>query len=142
VASYLANAAGCILRIASEEWVDQVFSTATYYTGIRRKWQAGQTIVFVHKTGFGDAVVGYGIVEKVRKSDEFSEEERSECDKWRWKEAIEFKYVIRYEKPLRTKDSILGNFKIWGRTLHGFPLSKEQLEAIISQAEQLQTRKP
>jgi len=41
---------GYILRIATEKWVDQVFNLAIYYTGARRKWKAGQTIVFMQIT--------------------------------------------------------------------------------------------
>jgi hypothetical protein len=51
---------GYILRIAKKEWVEKVFNSAMYYTGARRKWQTGQTILFVGKTEFGDAFIGYG----------------------------------------------------------------------------------
>ncbi|MDI6690748.1 MAG: hypothetical protein QME50_02630 [Candidatus Bathyarchaeota archaeon] len=129
---------GYILRIATAEWVNQVFEMAIYYTGFRRKWKVGQTILFVHKTVFGDAFVGYGEIGNVYGLDELSEEERRECEKWRWKKAIEFKYIIRFEKPLPIKETFLKDLKIRGRTLHGYPLSKEQLNSIISDAERLQ----
>ncbi|MDH7477810.1 MAG: hypothetical protein QHH17_05460, partial [Candidatus Bathyarchaeota archaeon] len=51
------------------------------------------------------------------------------------------KYVIRFEKPLPIKETFLKDLKIHGRTLHGFQISKEKLNSIISNAERLQ-RKP
>jgi len=138
----MVEADGYILRIATEEWVDQVFNLAIYYTGFRRTWKPGQTIIFVHKTGVGDAIVGYGEIGNVYALDELSEEERHECEKWRWKKAIEFKYIIRFEKPLPIKQTFLKNLKIRGRSLHGFPLSKEKLSSLISQAERRQSQAP
>jgi hypothetical protein len=126
---------GYILRIATMEWVDQVFDMAIYYTSLRRDWRAGQTVMFVHKTSFGDAFVGYGEIGNVYGVDELSNEERRECEKHGWKKAIEFKYVIRFEKPLPVKQTFLKDLKVRGRALHGFPLSKEQLDSIISYAE-------
>jgi len=136
----MAEADGYILRIAKKEWVNQVFEMAIYYTGFRRKWKVGQIIIFVHKTAVGDAFMGYGEIGNVYGLDELSEEERSECEKWGWKEAIEFKYVIRFEKPLPVKETFLKDMKIRGRTLHGFPLSREKLNSILSDAERLQPK--
>jgi hypothetical protein len=133
----MAEVHGYILRIATKAWVDQVFDMAIYYTGFRRKWKVGQIIVFVHKTALGDAFVGYGEIGNVYGLDELSEEERRECERWGWKKAIEFKYIIRFEKPLPIKETFLKDMKIRGRTLHGFLLSREQLNFIISDAERL-----
>ena len=134
----MVEADGYILRIANEKWVDQVFNLAIYYTGARRKWKAGQTIVFMHKTNIGDAVIGYGVIENVYERDELSEEERLECEKYGWKKAIEFKYIIKFEKPLPVKETFLKDLKLRGRYLHGLLLNREQLNAIISRAESLQ----
>ena len=134
----MVEADGYILRIATEKWVDQVFNIAIYYTGARRKWKAGQTIVFMHKTSIGDAAIGYGVIENVYERDELSEEERLECEKYGWKKAIEFKYIIKFEKPLPVKETFLKDLKLRGRYLHGFLLNREQLNAIISRAERLQ----
>jgi hypothetical protein len=136
----MAEADGYILRIAKKEWVNQVFEMAIYYTGFRRKWKVGQIIIFVHKTALGDAFMGYGEIGNVYGLDELSEEERSECEKWGWKKAIEFKYIIRFEKPLPIKETFLKDMKIRGRTLHGFRLSREKLNSIISDAERLQPK--
>ncbi|MEM3699595.1 MAG: hypothetical protein QXL57_01855 [Candidatus Bathyarchaeia archaeon] len=138
----MSEADGYILRIATVEWVNQVFEMAIYYTGFRRKWKVGQTILFVHKTALGDAFVGYGEIGNVYGLDQLSEEERRECERWGWKKAIEFKYIIRFEKPLPVKETFLKDLKIRGRALHGFPLSKEQLNSVIGAAEKLQHKTP
>lgn len=132
----MVDVGGYILRIATKEWVDQVFDLAIYYTSSRRNWKTGQCIVFVHKTGSGDAFVGYGEIGNVYASDVLSEEERRKCEKWGWKKAIEFKYVIRFNEPLPIKKTFIKDSKLRGRSLHGFALSSEQLNSIISQGEQ------
>lgn len=132
----MVEAAGYILRIATKQWVEQVFSLAIYYTSIRRKWEHGQTILFMHKTTKGDAIVGYGEIGNTNTVDELSEEERRECEKYGWKRAIEFTYVKEFEKPLLVKETILRDLKLRGKFFHGLPLSKERISLIISQAEQ------
>lgn len=131
----MGEAAGYILRIASEEWVRQVFEMAIYYTSLSRKWKEGQTILFVSKTSVGDMVIGYGVIQGVISTDELSEEERRKCEEHGWKRAIEFTYVKRFEKPLPLKKTFLKDSKFRGRYLHGLVISKEQLDSIISQAE-------
>jgi hypothetical protein len=124
-----------VLRIATRRWVDQVFSTAIYFTSMRRKWKAGQTILFVHKTNIGDALVGYGLVEKTSEKSELSEQDKRECERGGWKRAIEFRYVKRFDKPLAIKDTFLKSSKLRGRYFHGLKLEKSQLETILAQAE-------
>jgi len=131
------EADGYILRITKEKWVDQVFDLAIYYTSARRKWKAGQIIIFIHKTSIGDAVRGYGVIEKVYERDELPERERRECEKHGWKKAIEFKYVKKTD-PLPIKETILKDLKLHGKYLHSLPLNKEQLSAITGQAERSQ----
>ena len=137
---FMGEAEGCVLRIASKEWVDQVFSIAVYYTSLRRKWKQGQTIVFLSKTDVGDAVVGYGVVQSVYEKDELSEAEKNQCELHGWREAIEFSYVVRFDKPLLVKETFFRNTKLRGRCFHGYALSREQLKAIIAQAEKLQSQ--
>lgn len=132
------EAAGYILRIATKQWVDQVFSMAIYYTNLFRKWKPEQTILFIHKTSVGDAVVGYGVIERVSEKDELSEEELAEYEKHKWKKAIVFKYVLKFEKPLPIKETFLKNSKLHGRYFHGLSLTREQLKSIMGQAEPLQ----
>ncbi|MEM3726493.1 MAG: hypothetical protein QXK98_06500 [Candidatus Bathyarchaeia archaeon] len=130
--------AGYILRIATKQWVIQVFNTAIYYTGARRKWKPGQTIIFVHKTSGGDSIIGYGVIGNIYGLDELSEEERRECERNGWKAAIEFKYVKEFEKALPLKETVLRKIDARGKFLHGLPLSNEQIESVISQAESSQ----
>jgi hypothetical protein len=134
----MVKADGYILRISTKEWVDQVFDLAIYYTSTSRKWKTGQRIIFVHKTNVGDAIIGYGEIGNIYTLDELSEEERRECEKWGWKKAIEFKYIIRFDKPLPIKETFLKDLKLRGRFLHCFQLNKEQINSVISKAEQLQ----
>ncbi|HVP27012.1 MAG TPA: hypothetical protein VMT26_05035 [Candidatus Bathyarchaeia archaeon] len=128
----MAEADGYILRIASKQWVEQVFNMAAYYTSLPRKWKKGQTILFMHKTNNGDSIIGYGIIETVYDKNELSNEEKSECKKYGWKKAIEFSYVIRFEKPLLVKETFLKDTKLRGRYFHGLRLNKQQLQTIIS----------
>ncbi|MEM3770141.1 MAG: hypothetical protein QXG76_03015 [Candidatus Bathyarchaeia archaeon] len=126
---------GLILRIATKEWVERVFDSAIYYTGARRKWQSGQTVVFVSKTEVGDSFIGYGVIENVYRKEELSEEEQKECETHGWRKALEFKYLLRFKKPLPLKETFLKDLKLRGKVLHGLPLTLEQLNAIINQAE-------
>jgi hypothetical protein len=132
----MVDVGGYILRIATKEWVDQVFNLTIYYTSSRRNWKTGQRIIFVHKTNSGDAFVGYGEIGNVSAPDELSEEERRECEKGGWKKAIEFKYVMRFDEPISVKKTFLKDSKLRGRLLHGLALSDEQLNSVISQVEQ------
>ena len=134
----MVEADGYILRISTKRWVDQVFNLAMYYTGARRRWKVGQTIILMHRTSFGDAVIGYGVIGDIYERDELSEEERRECEKYGWKKAIEFRYIIRFENPLPIKETSLKDLKLRGKYLHSLPLNKEQLDVIISKAEDLQ----
>jgi len=134
----MGEADGYILRIATKEWTDKVFDSAIYYTSFRRKWRVGQTIIFIHKTDIGDAFVGYGMIGNVYDKNELSEEEQRECEKWGWRKALEFKYIIKFDKPLAIKETFLKNLKLSGRYLHGLSLKKEELSAILTQAERLE----
>lgn len=129
---------GYILRIATEKWVNQVFDIAVYYTSIRRRWKPNQTIAFIHKTIVGDAIIGYGVIDNIYEKDELSEKEKHECEKYGWKKAIEFKYVMKFGKPLPINETFLKNSKLRGRYFHGLKLDKDQLNSIITQAECLQ----
>jgi hypothetical protein len=128
---------GYLLRIATDQWVDQVFSIAAYYTGLRRKWKPDQTTLFVHKTDAGDAVVGYGLIENFHGKDEMSKEERLECEKHGWSSMIEYRYVVRFKKPILLKETFLKDLKLHGRYFHGLKLRNEQLQAVIALAEQI-----
>lgn len=132
---------GLIMRISTKEWINQVFNYAMYFTSSRRKMVAGQIVLFVHKTEFGDAFIGYGEIGNLYAVEELSEVEKSLCEKWSWKRAIEFKYVVKFEKPLPVRETFLKNLKVKGKTLHCFPLSEEILNQIICMAEIRQMQK-
>jgi hypothetical protein len=131
----MSDVSGFILRITTKQWVNQVFNMAIYYTSIHRKWKSGQTILFVHKTNLGDAIVGYGVIENVYEKDELSDEERHECERGGWKRALEFKYVKQFDSPLPIKETFLRGSKLRGRYFHGLKLNKEQLDSVMTQAE-------
>jgi hypothetical protein len=129
----MAEVAGYVLRITSNSWVDHVFNMAIYYTNLRRKWQAGQTIIFTHRTESGDSVVGYGVIERACEQDELAEEDRAEPEKW--KKALVFRYVLKFEKPLSIKETFLKEPKFRGRYAHGLGVTKEQIDSILNRAE-------
>ena len=129
------SAAGYILRISRKEWVKQVFERTKYYVGIRRKWKPGQTILFVHKTLNGDAFIGYGVVNSFQSLEELTESEKAECEEWGWRGAIDFKYVVRFEKPVLVKETPLGSSKLKGKYLHGVKLSKAYIDSVLAMAE-------
>ena len=129
------EAVGYILRITRKEWVDQVFERTKYYVGIRRRWKPNQIIFFAHKTVRGDAFIGYGVIGNFQSFEELSEDEKIECEKWNWRGALNFTYVIRFEKPLLIKETFLRNSKLKGKYLHGLALTREQADSILSLAE-------
>ncbi len=131
----MSEVAGYILRIATKEWVDQVFDSAIYYTSISRKWTRGHTILFVHKTIEGDAFIGYGVIENVYGKEELSAEERRRCNEEGWMKALEFRYVKEFEKPLPVKETFLKNTKVRGRLLQGLTVTRKQLDETIGQGE-------
>ena len=127
---------GYILRIARDEWVKQVFDLKKYYVGVRGRWEPGLTIFFARKAEKGDSFLGYGFIENVQELEELSEEERSECEKWGWKHALNFKNVVRFEPPLPIKETLIKDVGLWGSRLHGYRLTSEQVQSILSKAEQ------
>ncbi|HJW97870.1 MAG TPA: hypothetical protein VJ529_01990 [Candidatus Bathyarchaeia archaeon] len=130
---------GYVLRIKDEKWVEQVFDMAIYYSNLNRRWSPGQTVLFVHKTRLGDAFVGYGIVSHAKQKRYLPDEERVQCEQGGWRKAIEFKYVVRFEKPLLVKETLFSNSKLRGRYFHGLKLNREQVEVVVRKAEELQT---
>lgn len=125
---------GYILRITTKEWVEQVYDRVKYYVGIRRKWKPGQIILFAHKTRKGDAFIGYGVINVFQPLEELTEKEKAECEKWGWYGALDFKYVKKFKEPVLIKETILKDFRLKGRLVHGFGLNSEQIESILSQA--------
>jgi hypothetical protein len=129
----MADVAGYVLRVMSDFWVDHVFDMAIYYTNLQRRWQAGQTIIFAHKTESGDSLVGYGVIESARQQGELAEEDKVKPEKW--KMALVFRYVLRFQKPLSIKKTFLKEPRFRGRYIHGLCVNKEQIDSILKCAE-------
>jgi hypothetical protein len=91
--------------------------------------------LFLAKTEFGDAFVGYGVIENIYTKEELSEEERIKCEAWGLRKALEFKYVVRFNKPLALRETFLKGSRLHGKYFHGLPLKAEQLKVLINQAE-------
>ena len=108
---------------------------AIYYTNMKPKWSKGHVIIFVSKTDHGDAFVGFGEFNAVLPKDALFAEDHAECERGGWTNAIEFKYVKRFRRPLLTKDTFFKNTKVRGRCFQGFRLAKEQIEQILSSAD-------
>jgi hypothetical protein len=128
---------GYILRITRDEWVKQVFDLKKYYVGVRGRWEPGLTIFFARKAEKGDSFLGFGLIENVQGLEELSVEERSECEKWGWKHALNFKNVVKFEPPLPIKETLIKEVGLRGSRLHGYRLTSEQVRSILSKAEKM-----
>ena len=131
----MSEVGGYVLRIAKEQWVDQVFNMTIYYSSMSRNWKHGQTILFLHRTGVGDALVGYGLIDRVCEKEQLSEPDKRECERGDWKRAIQFTYVKQFDKPLALKNTFLAKSKLRGRYFHGLKLTTKQIETLLTQAE-------
>ena len=128
---------GYILRITREEWFRQVFEIKKYYPGVRGAWMPGLTILLAKKMEAGDSFVGYGTIRGFVDVEDLSEEERRMCEEMRWKGAIIFDDLFRFNPPLPIKETFLRDSKAKGRYLHGFSLTNDQVNSILSRAEEL-----
>jgi len=126
-----------ILRITREEWFRQVFTIKKYYPGITRRWERGGLIFLARLSRKGDSFVGYGVIKAFVKKDYLSDEERRECEKMGWRGAIVFNELYRFTPPLLIKETILSGLRARGRCWHGYPLMREQAEAILATAEEM-----
>ena len=129
---------GYILRVGSEEWVEQRFQLKKYYSGIMRNWRRGTPILFARKTEAGDSFLGYGVTDKVEMLWEMTPEEEDYCRENKWKCALTFQPLVRFAKPLPIRDTLLAGDRRKGSFLHGAMLPEEQVDAILEQAEELQ----
>jgi hypothetical protein len=129
---------GYILRISTDEWLDQVYELKKYYSGVMRGWKRGTPILLAKKTDVGDSFIGYGIVGKVEMLWEMSPEEEAYCKENNWRCALTFKSLFSYEKPYPIKESILADDPRKGSFLHGARLTEEQVDTILEAAEDYQ----
>ena len=129
---------GYILRVSSDDWVEQVYEINKYYSGIMRHWRIGTPILLAKKTSIGDSFLGYGIADKVEMLWEMTPEEENYCRENNWKCAITFKPLIRFTKPFPIKQTFLAGDKRKGSFLHGALLHEDQVDEILEAAEEYQ----
>ncbi len=112
----------------------QVFDTAVYYTALHRNWKPGQAVLFLHKTSVGDAFIGYGLVEKTHEIRELFQEARLESKTYGWHRALEFRYLVKFKRPLPVAETFLRDSDLRGRYLHGLKLDGEMVNSVPDQA--------
>jgi hypothetical protein len=129
---------GYVLRIGTEDLVSQVFSLGKYYSGIQRSFIHGTPILFAAKSEGGDSLVGSGVVDKVEYLWEMVPEEETYAKEHGWKIGLTLRAVHKFRTPLLLKNSILKDDKRKGAFLHGAKLTEDQIDALLTQAEQTQ----
>ena len=129
---------GYILRISTDEWVDQVYELKKYYSGVMRGWRRDTPILLAKKTDVGDSFIGYGVIGKIELLWELPPEEEAYCRENNWKCALTFKALDRFEKPYPIKESPLAEDARKGSFLHGARLKKDEVGAILDAAEAYQ----
>jgi len=129
---------GYILRVSTDDWVDQIFEIKKYYSGVMRGWKRDSTILLAKKTEVGDSFIGYGVVGRVEMLWELTPEEESYCRENNWKCALTFKALNRYNKPYPIKKTLLKDDPRKGAFLHGARLTEDQVDQILEESEQYQ----
>lgn len=125
-----------ILRITREEWLKQVFTIKKYYPGIGRRWEPSGIILLARKAENKDSFIGYGVLGNFVKRDQLPEKERAECEEMGWKGVLVFSELFRFEPPLPIEDTVLSGTNAKGRCFHGFPLTRKQVDSILSMAKE------
>jgi hypothetical protein len=131
---------GYILRINSDEWVEQIFELKKYYSGVMRSWGTGTPILLAKKSEEGDSFLGYGVTDRVEMLWEMPPEEKNYCRENGWKCALTFKPLIYFNEPLPIKETILADDKRRGSFLHGALLKEDQVDSILAEAESRQKK--
>jgi len=129
---------GYILRISTDEWVDQVYELKKYYSGVMRGWRRETPILLAKKTDVGDSFIGYGVIGKIELLWELPPEEEAYCRENNWKCALTFKALNRFEKPYPIRESLLAEDTRKGSFLHGARLKEDEVGAILDAAEAYQ----
>jgi len=119
--------------VVREEWVERVLSSATYYTGLRaaRGWRPGDMVILVARTELGQSIVGYGIISRIRRREEFEEEEEVLFKEHGWDTAIELEPLVPVKPPIPVEETPLAGLGVRGRYLHGRKITGELLEAMM-----------
>jgi len=131
---------GYILRLSTEDWRDQVYELKKYYSGVMRGWKRETPILLAMKTDAGDSFIGYGVVGKVEHLWELSPEEEAYCRENKWKCALTFKALNRFERPYPIKESLLSEDPRKGSFLHAARLTEDQVDALLDAAEEYQEK--
>ena len=129
---------GYILRVSTDDWVEQIFEIKKYYSGIMRNWKRGTPILLAKKTEAGDSFLGYGVTDKVEMLWEMSPEEENYCRENNWRCALTLKPLIRFKNPYPIKETFLAEDKRKGSFLHGAMLMEGQVDEILEHAEDYQ----
>jgi hypothetical protein len=129
---------GYILRVSTDDWVEQIFEIKKYYSGIMRNWKRGTPILLAKKTDVGDSFLGYGITDKVEMLWEMTPEEENYCRENNWRCALTLKPLIRFKNPYPMKGTFLADDPRKGSFLHGAMLMERQVDEILEQAEDYQ----
>ena len=130
---------GYLLRLSKESWSEQVFNLGKYYAGIQRNWIRGTPILLAKKVEKkGDCIVGYGVVDNIENLWEMTPEEETYARENGWKQALKFRNLVQFKTPLLIKNSLLKDDKRKGAFLHGAKLTEDQIDALLTQAEQTQ----
>ena len=133
---------GYILRISTDDWLNQVYELKKYYSGVMRNFKRNTPILLAKKTEVGDSFIGYGVIGKVELLWELSPEEEAYCKENNWKCALTFKALNRFEKPFPIKATVLADDPRKGSFLHAARLEEAQVDAILDAAEAYQESTP
>ena len=122
---------GYFLRILYDEWVESVFWSSRYYTGLRRRLDRGTYVFFLKKTEVGDSLVGYGVVAKTLLYEELMEAEKQLCRERGWDRCVIFESMTKLKKPIPLKDLPVNLGGARGRLLHGRKVEGEGLRRLL-----------
>ena len=130
---------GYILRVSTDDWVNQIYELKKYYSGVMRNWRRDSTILLAKKTQVGDSFIGYGVIGKVEMLWELTPEEETYCRENNWKCSLSFKAMEQYKNPYPIKQTFLAADPRKGAFLHGARLTEQQVEEILEKAEDYQS---
>jgi len=129
---------GYVLRFVNEDLENQAFTLSKYYSGIIRNWVRGIPLLFAMKSGEGDSLVGYAVVDKIENLWEMPPEEETYAREHGWKIALTLRGATRFKTPLLIKNSALGSDSRRGAFLHGAKLTEHQIGTLLDQAKEAQ----
>ena len=99
---------GYILRVSTDDWVEQIFEIKKYYSGIMRNWKRGTPILLAKKTDVGDSFLGYGITDKVEMLWEMTPEEENYCRENNWRCTLTLKPLDTLREAIPHKRDVSG----------------------------------